>query len=327
MNLLRQISPHALCSVIVSSFVLSLYILPPNIRILPRNDPVHIKARIVSISVTVSLLLSIAYYCFLNIGLISSTRNTFFELIGIRLDNLVLSVNLTIFLMLIFYMGPLTVQIIKVFVDMRYKIDPLTGDLKLREKDPITAIELLQWKFQRSRIANIEIFRNLIFAPICEELVFRALLVPILFHHYCGNHNVYPACHFWIISVCSSYFAIAHVHHFIEKLRSGNAIVSAFLGTLLQTTYTSIFGAIAVILFLRTGNFFSPVISHVICNFQGLPDLSFMHPTCEYSFLYRYRLYFLLLHALGLLIFSLALYPLTESFNHYSMGNLNTQAY
>jgi prenyl protein peptidase len=105
----------------------------------------------------------------------------------------------------------------------------------------------------------------------------------------------------------------------VEKLRSGDSLAKALLTTLVQAAYTSIFGAIAVILFLRTGTVWAPIASHIYCNYQGLPDIAFMHPACEHPTLHRHRAALLSLHVVGLILFSLCLYPLTEGFEHYSI--------
>ena len=93
-------------------------------------------------------------------------------------------------------------------------------------------------------------------------------------------------------------------------------LAAAVLSTLIQVSYTSIFGCIATILLLRTGSLLSPIVSHMICNSVGLPNMGFMQPPGpegnEYSFMYKYRYGLCILHALGLLVFSVLLFPMTE---------------
>lgn len=172
------------------------------------------------------------------------------------------------------------------------------------------------------------IFRNIIFAPIAEEIVFRGLIVPLIFVHYknistsqdlMGNTHYYSHLHLLVIITSPIYFGIAHIHHFYENIRSGRSFWNAFIVTLSQMTYTSIFGCVAVILFLRTGNIISPITSHIFCNIQGLPSLDFMikpgdpYESGELSCLYPFRVVILLSHALGLIIFALIIYPSTQS--------------
>lgn len=40
-----------------------------------------------------------------------------------------------------------------------------------------------------------------------------------------------------------------------------------------QLGYTTVFGFHCAFLFLRTGSVYPPLMSHVFCNFMGLPDL------------------------------------------------------
>ena len=123
----------------------------------------------------------------------------------------------------------------------------------------------------------------------------------------------YQACLTNVALVTPAWFAVAHVHHLLEKLFvSKIPLTSALLSTAIQLTYTSIFGLIASYLFVTTGNIASPIVSHMVCNFFGLPDLGFLSPprtqnSSNLSYLHPWRFVLLLLHALGLGIFSLLL--------------------
>tara|TARA_B100000780_G_C20902191_1_gene359113 strand:- start:297 stop:656 length:360 start_codon:yes stop_codon:yes gene_type:complete len=111
------------------------------------------------------------------------------------------------------------------------------------------------------------------------------------------------------------WFGIAHLHHLADKLASGVPIFTALLTLLLQLTYTSIFGYIATYLYLRTGNIFPPIVSHVICNFMGLPDVGFAQNSLnEMRYMYSYRYVLLALHAGGLVAFYFLVGPLTARF-------------
>jgi membrane protease YdiL (CAAX protease family) len=171
--------------------------------------------------------------------------------------------------------------------------------------------------------SEVILFRNLVFAPISEEVVFRALMVPALYTGYCFDKIESPVrwdSMWWLAMLCPAWFGLAHAHHLLEKLRQGSSIFSAVVTTLIQFTYTFIFGAIAVLFLLRTGNIVSPIVSHVICNFMGLPDVSFMSANDggQYSFLYRLRIPLLLLHAGGLVMFGTCLFPMTAHLQRYS---------
>jgi prenyl protein peptidase len=107
--------------------------------------------------------------------------------------------------------------------------------------------------------------RNLIFGPVTEELVFRSLIVPLhLMAHV-------PASR--IVFLTPLYFGIAHVHHFYEFVLShpNFPLFPAVVRTLVQFTYTSLFGFFATFVFLRTGSMYAAIAAHIFCNWMGLP--------------------------------------------------------
>jgi len=156
----------------------------------------------------------------------------------------------------------------------------------------------------------------LVIAPISEEVVFRSVMVASM---VTGLRAADPHPDMWLV-VCLNplCFGLAHVHHCIEKVERGWDWFSAVASTLVQFTYTSIFGCIATLLFMRTGSIYSAIWSHVICNYAGLPDTGFMYPRSadwhlfSYSrLLHRYRFLHLGLHALGLVMFAVLIMPAT----------------
>ena len=176
------------------------------------------------------------------------------------------------------------------------------------------------------------VLRNLLIAPTSEEILFRAILTPTLFLQYnvpVYFNNIMNLNTQTVLSVsallylCPLFFSVAHIHHLYEKIRRGMSVSRAVQELIIQSMYTYIFGYIAMILYVRTGNVFSCICSHIICNFMGLPDTSFMnegpYSQGEYSVLFSYRYVLLLLHALGLVMFTLAIYPMTFVFTHTSI--------
>ncbi|MBA0660673.1 hypothetical protein Goklo_012650, partial [Gossypium klotzschianum] len=165
---------------------------------------------------------------------------------------------------------------------------------------------LLSLPGQMSSVAsNVLFWRNFIVAPVTEELVFRACMIPLLL---CGGFKAYNA-----IFLCPTFFSLAHLNHMMEiysrhnysllkaslvvetlvglKLltpcfRNKNVVlclldantllllVTCFLG--LQLGYTVVFGSYASFLFIRTGNIVAPLVAHAFCNYMGLPVL-FVH--------------------------------------------------
>lgn len=59
------------------------------------------------------------------------------------------------------------------------------------------------------------VIRNLVFAPISEEIAFRALMVPFLLSEFHGHSS----CHKFVILGCPLMFTLAHTHHLYERIR------------------------------------------------------------------------------------------------------------
>jgi prenyl protein peptidase len=68
-------------------------------------------------------------------------------------------------------------------------------------------------------------------------------------------------------------FGLAHVHHFYEFRISHphTPMIQAVLRSVLQFTYTTLFGGYATFLFLRTGSLLNVILVHAFCNWIGFP--------------------------------------------------------
>jgi hypothetical protein len=78
------------------------------------------------------------------------------------------------------------------------------------------------------------------------------------------------------------FFGIAHIHHFVLHLKNKQSMMKAIFTTLFQLSFTSVFGVIAALVFMRTGSIYSSIVCHILCNFVGLPNLGFMFPNKDY---------------------------------------------
>ena len=156
------------------------------------------------------------------------------------------------------------------------------------------------------------ILRNLLIAPISEECVFRACIIaPLLSSHMGtaisssdGHLSLSPTQVCWIAPL---FFGVAHLHHFYEQYRrlpllqrTKEAILKLTLGLLFQLSYTTLFGAYASHVFIRTGSLLSAILVHMFCNYMGLPEISFVSPT---SGLHGYRWLILVTYIIGIAIF------------------------
>lgn len=68
-------------------------------------------------------------------------------------------------------------------------------------------------------------------------------------------------------------FGLAHIHHFYEfRITNPQVHVTvAIIRSLFQLSYTTLFGAYATFLFLRTGSLLTVFLVHGFCNSMGLP--------------------------------------------------------
>ncbi|EEE63398.1 hypothetical protein OsJ_18210 [Oryza sativa Japonica Group] len=118
----------------------------------------------------------------------------------------------------------------------------------------------------RASVGDVMVWRNCVVAPITEELVFRACMVPLLL---CGGFKIYN-----IIFLSPVFFSLAHLNHLFELHQQGRNFTRSLLIVGVQLGYTVIFGWYAVFLFTRTGNIVSPIVAHIFCNIMGLPVFS-----------------------------------------------------
>ncbi|KAL7541206.1 hypothetical protein ACHAXR_012652 [Thalassiosira sp. AJA248-18] len=151
--------------------------------------------------------------------------------------------------------------------------------------------------------------RNLGIAPLAEEVIFRAcLLPPLLASQIKSSHGttLSPTQASWIAPL---FFGVAHFHHFYEQYRqlpprqrrSTKILCQLLLRVVVQWTYTTLFGAYVSHVFVRTGSLSGVVLAHVICNYMGLPDVSCAHPT---SNLHGYRWFIMIAYFFGIGLFA-----------------------
>jgi len=123
-----------------------------------------------------------------------------------------------------------------------------------------------------------------------------------------------------IIFVTPIIFGLAHIHHFYEfRLTHPHVpVLAAVARSLLQLTYTTLFGAYATFLFLRTGSLLSIIIVHAFCNSMGLPRVwgsvqpYWLNPNQSAS---KWTLLYYVLLVAGAVAWWQQLWALTESNN------------
>ncbi|XP_071690675.1 CAAX prenyl protease 2 [Rutidosis leptorrhynchoides] len=145
-----------------------------------------------------------------------------------------------------------------------------------------------------SLVDNISAWRIYIVAPLTEELVFRACMIPLLL---CGGFKPYT-----VILLSPVFFSLAHLNHLLEfYMQQDSGFLRAAMVVGFQLGYTVIFGSYASFLFVRTGHIAAPLVSHVFCNYMGLP-VFFSHKTGMVSVAF----------VAGVVSFVYLLFPLTS---------------
>ncbi|KAM4643595.1 CAAX prenyl protease 2 isoform 1-T1 [Amazona ochrocephala] len=288
------------CLSLACSYVGSLYVWGSP---LPRDHPSVIKRRFTSVLVVSGLSPAFVWLWKELTGVKLDTPLP--ALLGLRLEGLVPATLLPLLLTMILFLGPL----IQLSMDCPWRwLDGLRVAF-----DP---------RFWVLCLGDVRWLRNQVVAPLTEELVFRACMLPMLVP--CTGPG--PA-----VLACPLFFGVAHFHHVIEQLRFRQGSVgSIFMSAAFQFSYTAVFGAYTAFLFLRTGgcprgvqrawgglhgpvglsvppagHLAGPVLCHSFCNSMGFPAVgaALEHPR---------RRALLPCYLLGVLLFLLLLHPLTE---------------
>ncbi|CAH0473285.1 unnamed protein product [Peronospora belbahrii] len=287
------------CSCMAAAYVGVLYTLPTTIRRLPRDHPTHILARFLLICIFCALcpfILAVFYDH-------DEASMSFAQWLGIRWEGLVQATIMPLFTTAVLFTGSLLANALRLLnVSKQFHSNGVWFAIKN---------SALYYSITHDRLPSL---RTYILGPLTEEFVFRSCMVPLL---VCANFTVKQ-----IILGSPLMFGAAHLHHFMEYVRHGRSLKDAALTVGFQLIYTSLFGAYATFIFLRTGHFASIFLVHVFCNVMGFPDISFFNPE---SLLHPYRLVLLGAYFLGIYGFSLLLMPLTEP-AIYSSGMWNVTA-
>lgn len=108
-------------------------------------------------------------------------------------------------------------------------------------------------------------WRNYMAGPLTEEILFRSAAVPLMVLARTSLTKT--------IFVSPLVFGLAHVHHLYEfKVTHPRVpLGAAVLRSVFQLGYTTLFGAYATFLYLRTGSLVAVFAVHVLCNCMGLP--------------------------------------------------------
>lgn len=116
-------------------------------------------------------------------------------------------------------------------------------------------------------------FRNLLWAPFVEEVVFRFCMASTFLAVRQDSQFSRP----FVVFIPPLLFGTAHVHHWIAAVWSGDMpIKQAVLSMLFQVTYTTLFGGLMMDCLLKTRNWLVVCMIHSWCNLMGFPNVSAM---------------------------------------------------
>ncbi|CCI39961.1 unnamed protein product [Albugo candida] len=242
------------CLCMAAAYVGVLYALPKNIRQLPRDHPTHIIGRLF-------LILILCTLCPFVLAAFSQQDRSlsFAEWLGIRSDGLLKALIIPVVITAVLFTGSLLSNGLRILnVSRQYPSNRLCN--AVRNSSFVYAMT-------RERLPAL---RNYIVGPITEEFVFRSCMIPLLI---CSDFS-----HKQIILASPLTFGIAHLHHFIEHLRGGRSLWDAALIVGFQLLYTTLFGAYATFIYMRTGHLIGVFLVHMFCNIMGFPDVTFFNP-------------------------------------------------
>lgn len=218
-----------LCLLISVGYVLGLYALTPTYSrgySRSREDSAHIRQRLAAASVLTILVVLALRHCYewIKVGTVME-QVAFSSAFGFRLDTAARSCEVAVVLMSVFYGGPIATKLVFWCTCIIYEVQN-DGRCE-RRKGSLLSFDsfpglLGSWRlgclraFYRLAGSPATIYiplRSLVFAPISEEIVFRAAFVVIL----------YPDLRELSIWIAPLLFAPAHLHHGIQKVPSEKA--------------------------------------------------------------------------------------------------------
>ncbi|KAJ1528514.1 hypothetical protein ONE63_006921 [Megalurothrips usitatus] len=266
----------AACLILSVAYVASLYIWRTKES---RDHPAVIIRRFYSVFVAMCLSPPLVYLC-MDDSILQKT--SMFQLLGLRLDGLWQAFLYPLGLTMILFLGSLSMQ-------------GLTGLWSLYAEPMYWIWNLTDSRFLRSHVV----------APIAEEFVFRACMMPLLLQCFRPLTAVF---------IAPLFFGVAHLHHMIDRMRHGQlSFKHALVVSCFQMTYTTIFGAYSAFLFVRTGHLAAPFIAHAFCNHMGFPDFA---EVLTYESPQRFII--MSLFFIGLLTWCLLLAPMTDPALYYN---------
>lgn len=157
---------------------------------------------------------------------------------------------------------------------------------------------------------DIHFLRNIIVAPLTEEVCYRLCIVSLLRldDHSYSNMS--------IVLLSPLFFGLSHLHHGVVSYLQHRSVARSIIITSFQFAYTSLFGSFAAFIYLRSGSIYPCIISHSLCNYFGLPMIN------EIKYVDRKykKMIISTSYAFGIYLFIYLLWPLTHSNHSFWVG-------
>lgn len=248
-----------------------LYVIPADVRQLPRDDPRHIRARFVSVACASIACVGAARWLLDGSLTVAGTGWASWEWLGLPAHGWGAASVLPLLLTATLFLAPLLTTGCYIHRCRRESFSFSAGRWQW-----VMRREQVGWSaaFQHELTSRVgasaeQKLRTLVVGPLSEEVVFRGCMLPLLV--VAGGQPPLQAC-----LECPLIFGVAHAHHAYERVARGtHTLKQSLLIALVQNCYTYLFGLFACFLLLRTGHMWAAVLSHTFCNFMGLPDLSY----------------------------------------------------
>lgn len=235
------------------SYVLVLHIkVPPYLKGKDRNDPEVMKHRMTRITLLCAGLLALIPALLVRCGAYRSYLLVFHSM-GLA-PGLTLTRNLR-------------VDAINIVRSLAFLLVLYSGNIALYAREYKCRLSVVLYHLLEA-FTLLQGFRDHIFAPVSEELLYRSLTICVL-------ASVLPESR--IILMTPLFFGCAHLHHaFSLWNNSTNISISVIaLTTLFQLFYTSVFAFMSNRFFFKYGhNLACSICLHCVCNLFGVPPLS-----------------------------------------------------
>jgi len=257
-----------------STFVGVLYLAPKRIRQLNRESPQQIKWRASLAALACLLSCSTSSYA---LHILTGNRDLRLHVPGfLDVSRDVPSTCLVLAQTGILYLGPLSEMALELYRAL--KADKQLSFLQFWQSWYSIYIDPTLQRIVKPDGLRWQTLRNLLVAPVTEEIVFRYLIV-----------SVWKATHTSYIPLLTPlFFGIAHIHHACVGLFNGERPGIVALRSAFPFTYTTAFGSYVSYAFLRRESLLAVTASHMFCNSMGLPSFGFVSPKSPlYSMRYR----------------------------------------